>query len=491
MTRRQLLASSTATLAAPAIQAQPRRRNIVFILSDDHRYDFLGCLGHPWLAGYTPNLDRMFTQGAHFRNAFVTSSLCSPSRASILTGLYMHAHKVRDNFTPLDNALPTFPRTLRENGYKTGFVGKWHMGGASDEQRPGFDRWVSFFGQGEYTDPKMNIDGQRSQVKGNITDVLTNEAKRFIGDAGGQPFCLYLSHKAVHFPFQAPPKHAGLFHDKKVPWPKSIGYREEWYAQLPEWVRKRRYTRHGVDGAFGQPGPIDDWYRGYCQSLIGIDDSVGQVMAELEDRHLLNDTLVVYMGDNGYMWGEHGLLDKRAMYEPSMRVPLAMHCPDMFAAGTKVDAMSLNIDLASTFLDTGGVRKSPPTHGRSLLPLLSGRKPDDWRTDFLYNYEWEPDYPYTPTIWGLRTETQSFMQHWGVWDISELYDLVKDPDQMTNQLASARVTYGRGRQTYQIQDEALKARVVGLQERMATILRTTGGDPRFAAKSDPNDVYAL
>ena len=168
-----------------------------------------------------------------------------------------------------------------------------------------------------------------------------------------------------------------------------------------------------------------------------------------------------------------------------------MHCTELFAPGTKVDAMSLNLDLPSTFLDAAGVRERPPMHGRSLLPTLAGGKPQNWRTEFLYNYEWEPDYPYTPTIWGLRTEAESFMQHWGVWDISELYDLAKDPDQMTNLLASARVTYGRGRVTYHIPDEALKARVTSLQERMAQILRTTGGDPRFAAKSDPNDVYAL
>jgi N-acetylglucosamine-6-sulfatase len=489
MTRRQLL-STAAAAAAPAVHAQTRKRNIVFILADDHRHDFTGALGHPWLKGLTPNLDRLVRNGARFDNAFVTSSLCSPSRASILTGLYMHAHKVKDNFTELDNSFPTFPRLLRENGYRTAFIGKWHMGGASDEQRPGFDRWVSFFGQGEYENPRMNFGGERRQAQGNMTDVLTGEARRFIRENASRPFCLYLSHKAVHFPFQPPPKHAGKFASHKVPWPKSIGYREEWYAQLPEWVRKRRYTRHGVDGAFGQPGPIDDWYRGYCESLLGLDDSAGEILNELEERGLLNDTLVVYMGDNGYMWGEHGLVDKRAMYEPSIRVPLFLHCPDLIAAGTRTQAMTLNLDLAPTFLELGGV-KGPPMHGRSLLPLLGGGQPDGWRKDFVYEYEWEPDYPYTPTITGLRTETHSLMQHWGVWDISELYDLRNDPDQMNNLLAAARITYGRGRHTYHIKDEGLKAQVVGMQTRMAEILRTTGGDPRYAAKSGEGDVHAL
>ncbi|MGH9661594.1 MAG: sulfatase-like hydrolase/transferase, partial [Bryobacteraceae bacterium] len=152
MTRRHLLAGGA---AAPALLAQSRRRNLVFILTDDHRHDFIGALGHPWLAGHTPHLDRLLAGGVHFRNAFVTSSLCSPSRASILTGLYMHAHGVADNFTPLPPRLPTFPQLLREGGYRTAFIGKWHMGGASDEPRPGFDHWVSFRGQGEYRNPEI------------------------------------------------------------------------------------------------------------------------------------------------------------------------------------------------------------------------------------------------------------------------------------------------------------------------------------------------
>lgn len=486
MTRRELLQ----TAAAPAVRAQARKRNIVFILCDDHRFDFTGALGHPWLKGHTPSLDRMVAGGAHFRNAFVTSSLCSPSRASILTGLYMHAHKVKDNFTELDAALPSYPRLLRESGYRTGFIGKWHMGGASDERRPGFDTWISFFGQGEYVNPKMNFDGVRRQAQGNMTDVLTGEARRFIRESGGKPFCLYLSHKAVHYPFQPPPKYASEFAGLKIPWPKSIGYREEWYAQLPEWVRKRRYSRHGVDGAFGQPGPIDDWYRGYCQSLKGVDDSVGEILNELDERRLLNDTLVVYMGDNGYMWGEHGLVDKRAMYEPSIRVPLFMHCPDLISAGTKIDEMALNLDLAPTFLDIAGV-KGPSMHGHSLAPLLSGKKPSRWRGDFIYEYEWEPDFPYTPTIVGLRTETHSLMQHWGVWDLNELYDLRNDPDQMANLLASARITSGRGRHTYHLKDEELKSQVVAMQGRLAELLKSTGGDPRYAAEAGEGDVYAL
>ncbi len=490
MTRRTLL-RTTAALAAPAIRAQPRRRSIVFILSDDHRYDFIGALGHPWLQGHTPNMDRLLKGGVRFRNAFVTSSLCSPSRASLLTGLYMHAHGIRDNFTSLDPKLPTFPQLLREGGYRTAYIGKWHMGGESDAPQPGFDHWLSFRGQGEYRDPQLNRNGQRFQAKGDTSGLLTAEARRFIRENAARPFCLYLGHKAVHYPFQPPERHARRFEGLKVPWPASYGYRFEQYEQWPEWVRRRRYSRHGVDGAFGQPGPIDESYRGYCRCLLAVDDSIGEVLAELEERRLLQDTLVVYMGDNGYMWGEHGLVDKRAMYEPSIRVPLIAHCPGLFDGGSQVDSLALNLDLAPTFLDAAGIKPPATWHGSSLFPLLTGPPPANWRTDFLYHYEWEQDYPYTPTILGLRTQTHSLMQYWGVWDLSELYDLRQDPDQLRNLLAGARITYGRGRYTNHIKDPELRKLVLSMQDRMAEILRSTGGDPRYSGKGSEADTFAL
>ena len=170
MRRREFLqAAAAAATSAPAVQTQPGRRNIVFILVDDHRYDFIGAMGHPWLKGHTPNIDRLLNGGVHFKNAFVTSSLCSPSRASLLTGRYMHSHRVTDNFSKLDSALPTFPGVLQRNGYRTAFIGKWHMGGASDEPQPGFHQWVSFRGQGEYQDPEFNRNGAREKQKGNMT----------------------------------------------------------------------------------------------------------------------------------------------------------------------------------------------------------------------------------------------------------------------------------------------------------------------------------
>lgn len=486
MNRRQFLAAASATaLAQPPV---PRRRNLVFILSDDHRYDALGCAGHPWLQ--TPHLDRLAAGGAHFQNAFVTTSLCSPSRASILTGLYMHAHQVQDNFSPLNPALPTFPALLQQAGYRTGFFGKWHMGGDSDEPRPGFDDWYSFFGQGQYENPPVNHNGVKKTESGNITDILTTRAGEFIDRHANRPFCLYLSHKGVHFPFQPSARHKKLYSDAPIPRPATIWRNDDLDAQLPDWVKRRRYTRHGVEGLFGQVISFEDAYRDYMRCLLSIDDSVGEITRKLESKGLLDDTLIVYMGDNGYMWGEHGLVDKRAMYEPSMRVPLIAHCPALFPKGQKPKQLVVNLDIAPTLLEAAGVTKLPAMHGRSWLPLLQGRTAN-WRQEFLYEYAWERDYPYTPTITGLRTERYSLMLSEGLWDIDELYDLENDPAQRKNLLAGARIGYKRGRMIEQITDPKLKETVAVLQKRLADLLRQTGGDPRRAGEAIPGYANAL
>jgi len=491
MQRRDFL-KTCASAGWPALHAAPARRNIVFILADDHRYDFAGALGHPWLKGHTPHLDRMVHRGVHFRNAFVTTSLCSPSRTSLLTGLYMHSHGVRDNFSPLDPALATFPRILQANGYRTGFFGKWHMGGAGDEPRPGFDRWLSFRGQGEYRDPELNIDGVHQRVAGNMTDILTAATLRFIRENARGPFCAFLSHKAVHAPFQPPERHARLFEGLEAPRPRTMPYREEYYAQWPEWVRRRRVTRHGVDGMIDSDEPFDVHYRRYCQCLIGLDESLGEVLRQLEESRLIDDTLVVYMGDNGYMWGEHGLIDKRAMYEPSLRVPMLAHCPSLFGtAGRAVDEMALNLDIAPTFLDAAGVQPPGSMAGRSLVPLGTGKPPENWRRDFIYEYAWEQDFPYTPDIIGLRTATHSLMQYPGTWDIPELYDLAKDPEQIHNLIAGARIgPRMRGRYVNHVRDPQTKELVEALQKRLAELLTGTGGDPRLAGVASPDDKFA-
>ncbi|MGE5647789.1 MAG: sulfatase [Acidobacteriota bacterium] len=475
MTRRDLLAGTL----APALLPKTGKRNLVFILADDHRYDVMGCAGHPFVK--TPNLDRLASGGVLFRNAFATTSLCSPSRASILTGQYAHAHGVTDNVRPLPSGLATFPQVLQNNGYRTALVGKWHMGGESDDPRPGFDRWISFRGQGRYVDPVINFDGSRRKVPGYVTDILTAQALRFIDENASRPFMLYLGHKAVHAEFTPAERHKNLYTNEKIPYPKSMADTAENYRGRPEWVRRQRNSWHGVDGMYDKTVSFDQFYRDYCRTLAGVDDSVGEVMGALERKGLLENTLFVYMGDNGFQFGEHGLIDKRAMYETSIRVPMIAHCPSLFAGGRRVDGMALNIDICPTMLDAAGVPAPAGIHGRSLLPLARGES--GWRTEFLYEYFWERDYPQTPSVLGLRTDQYSFMQYHGVWDLDELYDIRRDPDQMNNLLADVRTTTQGGRLFERIKDPALKTLVGDLQNRMWAILEQTGGrrEPSWTA----------
>jgi N-acetylglucosamine-6-sulfatase len=247
-----------------------------------------------------------------------------------------------------------------------------------------------------------------------------------------------------------------------------------------------------VDGIIDSDEPFDVHYRRYCQCLIGIDESVGQVLGALEQNRLLDDTLVIYMGDNGYMWGEHGLIDKRAMYESSIRVPLLAHCPSLFGtAGREVDAMALNLDIAPTILGAAGIQPAPGMRGRSLLAPAAGRTPEDWRREFLYEYAWEQDFPYTPTVVGLRTDTHALMNYPGIWDIPELYDLRGDPEQIDNLLAGAHLgPRMRGRYVNHVKDPEVRKLVEGLQDRLARILAQTGGDPRLAGQAGAGDRFA-
>lgn len=469
-----------ASVAAPllaqtqSLLAQTKKRNLVFILADDHRYDAMGCAGHPWLK--TPNMDRLAKGGAYFENAFVTTALCSPSRASILTGQYGHSHGVLDNITNLSPSLPTFPQVLQKSGYKTALVGKWHMGGESDAPRPGFDRWVSFRGQGAYNNPVVNVDGQRKDVKGYVTDYLTDEALRFIGENKSQPFMLYLSHKAVHSEFIPAERHKNLYTTEPIPYPKTMANTDETYRGKPDWLRQQRASWHGVDGMYDKRVNFDQFYRDYMRCVAALDESIGRVYDDLAAKNLLNDTLIVYMGDNGTQFGEFGLIDKRTMYETSMRVPMLAHCPDLFPAGTRVKGLAVGMDVCATMLDAAGATIPATVQSTSLLPMLTGKVPKV-RDEFIYEYFWERDFPQTPTVLGLRTDQYSYMEYHGIWDIDELYDIQKDPQQLNNLLADARTTTQSGRVFNRIKDPELKKLVADLKARRNKILETTGGLP--------------
>ncbi len=441
-------------------------RNVIFILSDDHRYDFMGFTGKvPWLE--TPNMDKMAAKGAHFPNAFVTTSLCSPSRASILTGLFSHSHTVVDNHAPVPDNLVFFPEYLQEGGYETAFFGKWHMGSDTDEPRPGFDHWESFRGQGVYYDPTLNINGEHVSYGDStyITDLLTEHALDWLKQReSDKPYFLYLSHKAVHAEFAPAKRHFQQYENEELVIPPSFytsapqvrGKRmdgsqtldregpgpepysgEEYYGEgrMPDWQKMQREGWHGVDYMYHGRMDFGEFFRRYCETLLGVDQSIGAVLDYLEEVGELESTMVIYMGDNGFSFGEHGLIDKRHFYEESVKVPFLVHCPELFESGKTIDKMVQNIDIAPTVLELAGLKTPEHMHGLSFVPLLHGDE-SNWRDRIFYEYYWEYDYPHTPTMHGVRTDQYKYIRYHGIWDTNEFYDLLEDPYEMNNLIGS-------------------------------------------------------
>ena len=411
-------------------------RNIIFILSDDHRYDFMGFMGKPSFLE-TPNMDRLAREGVHLQNTFVSTSLCSPSRASIFTGQYAHNHGVVDNISKVPEGTIFFPQYLHEIGYDTAFIGKWHMGEEveSDAPRPGFDRWISFPGLGHYFNPTLNIDGKKTEQEGYITDILTDYAIDWLKQDREKPFFLCLSHKAVHSLFKPAKRHLNKYAHVLLEYPKSMANTEENYKGKPAWIKAQRDTYHGLDFMYYGHIDFDTFYRRYCETLLGIDDSIGRVFDYLEESGSAETTLVLYMSDNGFSFGEHGLIDKRHMYEESIRMPLLIYCPEIIKPGLKISQMVQNIDIAPTILELAGLEAPEYMDGWSFLPLLQGKE-ISWRDVILYEYYWERNFPYTPTIHGIRTDRYKYIHYYGIWDTDEFYDLKSDPDEMHNLIDS-------------------------------------------------------
>jgi len=419
------------------------RPNVIFILTDDQRYDELGFM-NPVID--TPNMDRLAAEGVHFANAFVTTSLCSPSRASILTGQYMHNHGVVDNNKPPRDDAVFFPQYLQDAGYETAYVGKWHMGESASskvrmgEPQPGFDHWVSFGGQGEYYPVirngevnQININGQQVDQQGYITDELTDYAMDWLNSRDSdEPFFMYLSHKAVHANFAPAERHEEQYSDREIPVPDSQADSEENYAGKPRWVKDQRNSWHGVDFPYHN-GEFDvqAYKMQYHRALSAVDDSIGRLLQWLQETDKLDNTIVVLMGDNGFMFGEHGLIDKRNAYEESMRVPMLARGPGL-PPGTVVNDIVANIDIAPTMLDVAGVAAKEHFDGSSFYALAKGDPVDEWRDELLYEYYWEFNYPSTPTTLALRTDNYKFIQYHGIWDTDELYNLRDDPQEMHN-----------------------------------------------------------
>jgi arylsulfatase A-like enzyme len=427
----------------------PGRPNVLVILLDDLRWDALGYAGHPHLR--TPQIDRIANEGVNFRNAFSTTSLCSPSRASLLSGVYAHRHGVTDNFTELPATLETFPKLLQRSGYATAYVGKWHMGEGNDQPRPGFDYFVTHQGQGQYFDTEFNFNGQRREKRpGYYTSVVTDIALDWLRtDHQRKPWMLILGHKAAHSFYTPEPKYAHAFDDVRVGYPASASALEG----KPSWIKERRYTWHGIYG------PLFDWRKkfpddrpeavkdfenmvhAYWATILSVDDSVGRLRTWLDETGQLENTIVVFVGDNGLLEGEHGMVDKRTMHEPSIRIPMAVRYPGLTSVGKTVDRQVLTIDMAPSLLELAGAAPLAGIDGRSWVSLVK-RGDDQWRSSWFYYYNYEKQFPYTPNVRGVRTEEWKYIRYPhgdGGPDrhVAELYDLKRDPGELTNLIGAA------------------------------------------------------
>jgi N-acetylglucosamine-6-sulfatase len=434
------LIGQNANLKLPAIpKAKPK--NVIFILSDDHRYDYMSFMKNnvPYLK--TPNLDKMRAEGAHLQNAFVTTALCSPSRASILTGLFTHQHTIVDNIAPEPSDLTYFPQYIKAAGYATGFFGKWHMGNDNAQPRKGFDKWVSFRGQGVYYNPTLNIDGKDVKYGSDIytPTLITDLAQEWLTKRDKKkPFFMYLSHKSIHAEFRPAKRDSGIYQKEVINYPPSFALTDpknpdsKNFKDVPKWVQRQRNSWHGVDYAYHGEFNLEEIIRNYCETLHSLDKEIGRVFDYLKANGLDENTLVIYMGDNGFMFGEHGLIDKRVSYEESIRVPMLARCPGTIQPSTTITKMVQNVDVAPTVLEAMGLTTPATMVGKSLMPLLKGELVQAWRDKVFYEYYWEHDFPHTPTQFAVRTDKYKYIRYHGIWDTNEFYDLEADPHEMNN-----------------------------------------------------------
>jgi N-acetylglucosamine-6-sulfatase len=422
--------------------AVAHRPNFIVILIDDLRWDELGCAGHPYVK--TPSIDRIAREGLLCRNAFVVAPLCSPSRASLLTGRYPHSHGIIDNTNRSAQSyeLKTFPRVLHDAGYETAFIGKWHMGN-DPKPRPGFDYWVGMPGQGESVDPDLFEDGHLAKVHGYVTDIFTERAVSFLRRPRARPFLLYLPHKAIHpnvtqrddgslsdptaETFIPARRHERLYADAKIPRRPNA---DDTLDGKPALTRRLE----GVPPLGPGTGSSDEAILGRQRMLAAVDEGVGQIFQALEQTGQLDDTVFVFTSDEGYFYGEHHLsVERRLAYEESIRIPLLIRYPRLIRAGSTLDEIVLNIDLAPTVLELAGTPATEAVHGRSIVPLLRGEA-GQWRSSFLVEY-------YSDTVFArmrnmgytaVRRQRYKYIRYAELQGMDELYDLEADPYELKN-----------------------------------------------------------
>jgi N-acetylglucosamine-6-sulfatase len=445
-TLRLAVAALACLFLSPVLRAAapPESPNIIFILMDDLRWDEID---YPFVN--VPNIQRIAREGVRFRNAFVATPLCSPGRASILTGQYAHKHGIVDNTdrSPRSHELVTFPRLLHNAGYETAFIGKWHMG-LDDNPRPGIDHWVSVKGQGGYLDPEFNVNGKRKKVPGYFTDVLNEFALDFLKQVHNKPYLLYLSHKAVHpdlvqnadgsvsdpnaDKFIPADRHKLLYTDATIP------HRGN-YGRPPEGKPALLRPIAGVPPLGPETGTDDETIRNRLRMLASADEGLGQMLETLDSQGELDNTLIVFTSDEGYFYGEHGLsVERRLAYEESARIPLLMRWPKLIEAGSAIDEFALSIDLAPTLLEIGGAPAATDLHGHSLAPLLRGETVP-WRESFLIEYFSDRVFLRISKMGyqSVRTERWKYIRYIDLDGMDELYDLRADPLEMINVIGQA------------------------------------------------------
>lgn len=453
-------------------------------MSDDHAAQAISAYGSKLIQ--TPNLDRIGREGARLENCFVTNSICTPSRAAIITGKYSHVNGV-PVFNHIDNSQAMLQKYLQQAGYYTGMIGKWHLGGNNpaspeDGKPTGFDYWNILPGQGAYFDPVMIENGERKKLKGYVTDLITDFAINFIEKRpADKPFFLMFHHKAPHRNWQPDEKHKKQYEGKTFPLPATF---DDDYDGKSD--ASRQATMHidkdltpadlkvppppGLSGAELKKWKYQRYMQDYLACIAAVDDNVGRFLDYLEKSGLAKNTIVIYTSDQGFFLGEHNFFDKRFMYEESLRMPFMVRWPGHIKPGTITRGMVLNVDFAPFMLDAAGLKTPADMQGRSFLPLVTGKEIRDWRTSMYYRY-YHPGDHNVAAHYGIRTLRFKLI-YFNKLDQWELYDLRKDPFEMHNLY----------------QDPAYRTTVEGLKKELKRLKQEVKDDDRFQDKLPKDDV---
>jgi arylsulfatase A-like enzyme len=430
------------------------RPNLIFIMSDDHASHAISAYGSR--INHTPQLDRIAREGVRFDACFCTNSICTPSRAAVLTGTYNHVNGVTTLDTPMDNTLVTYPKLMQEDGYQTAIFGKWHLGHGPDHDPTGFDDWAVLPDQGLYHDPDFHTPAGRVVVEGYATDIITDMSLDWLERRDPErPFALMIHHKAPHRPWEPDDLHAAMYEDEHIPEPETFWDDYEHRATAARVAEMRMMNLNEADLKEPVPDGLSHaeevswryqrYIKDYLRVVASIDDNVGRVLDFLDESSLAGDTIVVYTSDQGFFLGDHGWFDKRFMYEESLSMPLLIRYPRLIDPGSVCAEMVLNVDFAPTFLELAGIDVPSHIQGASFAALLGGEVPDGWQQAMYYRYWMHQDRDHN--VWahyGVRTHRHKLICYYndplgqpGAHGPSappewELFDLESDPFEMRN-----------------------------------------------------------